>query len=168
MALLRNILGISLGVAMSQFPEYSQQYVQRLGGAAQELAAVVSDFDATAKSAGKTRDQALQELSGTEFLDGRQGDMRSTISRSAYLNETYAMLKDANAYERLSHINRLTDSTIAQSAWEDFEPAIPLTPESLILLLLGYAGGYGSLTGAKKVSSAVFSRRRNRHRNWTR
>jgi len=37
--------GLALGLTLSQFPEYAQQYVQRLGGAVDELRIIVEDFD---------------------------------------------------------------------------------------------------------------------------
>ncbi|NRB05388.1 MAG: DUF2937 family protein, partial [Rhodobacteraceae bacterium] len=37
--------GLAGGLSLSQFPEFSQQYLQRLGGAVDALAVVVTDFD---------------------------------------------------------------------------------------------------------------------------
>ena len=51
--------GLALGLALSQFPEYAQQYTQRLGGAVDELRAVTRQFDAAATAAGLSREQAL-------------------------------------------------------------------------------------------------------------
>ena len=47
------------GAGASQFPEFSQQYAQRLGGAVGALSEVVADFDASAVAEGLTRPQAL-------------------------------------------------------------------------------------------------------------
>ena len=43
--MLATIGGLGLAVTMSQFPEYAQQYTQRLGGAVDELRVVTEDFD---------------------------------------------------------------------------------------------------------------------------
>ena len=40
--------GLALGVVLSQFPEYAQQYTQRLGGAVDELRIITEDFDRAA------------------------------------------------------------------------------------------------------------------------
>ena len=40
--------GLTGAAVSSQFPEFSQQYTQRLGGAVDALAVVVADFDAMA------------------------------------------------------------------------------------------------------------------------
>ena len=46
--------GLAGGVSLSQFPEYSQQYIQRLAGAVDELTLFVEGFDADATSVGLT------------------------------------------------------------------------------------------------------------------
>ncbi|MEC7965452.1 MAG: DUF2937 family protein, partial [Pseudomonadota bacterium] len=46
------IAGLSGAAVTAQFPEFSQQYAQRLGGAVDELTAVVADFDASAQASG--------------------------------------------------------------------------------------------------------------------
>ena len=51
--------GIAGAVALSQFPEFSQQYVQRLSGAVDELRAVTFAFDTAAKVGGLSREEAL-------------------------------------------------------------------------------------------------------------
>lgn len=59
------VAALSAGAATSQFPEFSQQYAQRLGGAVDALAEVVADFDASAQAEGLTRTQALEQMQGT-------------------------------------------------------------------------------------------------------
>ena len=71
------------GASASQFPEYSQQYLQRLSGAVEELTRVTTDFDRTAQDSGLTREEALAQYAGNNFLDKRQADMRRTVKRQA-------------------------------------------------------------------------------------
>lgn len=139
--------GVALGLGLSQFPEYSQQYVQRLGGAVDELTTVVEDFDTTAQNSGLEREEALANMTGTQFISDRQQDMRRTIARQETLSENYDRLRDAGAFSRLSQIHKFADPKIAGRAWEDYQPAVPLTAESGILLLGGYVLGYGGLAG---------------------
>ena len=47
--------GIAGSVSLSQFPEFSQQYLQRLGGAVDELSATVEAVDKSAAETGATR-----------------------------------------------------------------------------------------------------------------
>ena len=44
--------GLCGALAAAQFPAYSQQYLQRLGGAVDALQQVVADFDASASALG--------------------------------------------------------------------------------------------------------------------
>ena len=60
--LLAFIGGLGGAVSLSQFPEFSQQYLQRLAGAVDELQVIVETFDADAKGANLTRDEALALL----------------------------------------------------------------------------------------------------------
>ena len=158
--MVNSIGGIGLGVCLSQFPEFSQQYVQRLGGAVDELTTVVTDFDRSAADAGMSRADALGKLSGTEFLDSRQADMTRTIDRQERLAENYASLKDANAFVRLAGIHRFGDAQVVKGAWGDFQPAIPLSLEALALLFGGYSLGYMGTSG---LGSGL-----RRARNWFR
>jgi hypothetical protein len=139
--------GVLLAGSLSQFPEFSQQYVQRLGGAVDELSVVVRDFDRSAEATGQSREMALSSLTGTEFLSRRQDDMRRTIVRQEQLVADYDYLRDANAYLRLAYIARQPDSMIARQAWADFQPAVPLTLEGLAMTLIGYLSGYGAVAG---------------------
>lgn len=160
MSKLVNIIGgVGLGLSLSQFPEYSQQYVQRLGGAVDELNIVVKDFDATAKRTNQSREEALASMQGTEFLEGRQSDMTRTINRHENLNDSYNVLRNAGAFERLAYVNRFGDGQITSRAWEDFQPAVPLSIEALGLLFGGYVFGYGALSGTGRIGR-LFRRRK--------
>ncbi|WP_299848506.1 DUF2937 family protein [uncultured Roseovarius sp.] len=54
--------GIAGATGFSQFPEYSQQYTQRLAGAVDELSRVVRAFDADAGRLDLTREAALADM----------------------------------------------------------------------------------------------------------
>ena len=151
MALVKNILALGLGISLSQFPEYSQQYVQRLGGAVDELTRVVDDFDRTASRSGQTRDQALDAMQGTQFLEDRRVDMERTIARQERLSVSYDRLREASAFTRVTHIHRFADAGINSRTWQDFQPAIPVTAEAGALLLGGYIGLYGFLSGVGRL-----------------
>ena len=59
-------VGALAGLALfSQAPEFAQQYRQRIGGAVDELRIVVADFDRDAATSQMTRDEALDELTGS-------------------------------------------------------------------------------------------------------
>ena len=56
--------GLALGLCLSQFPEYAQQYTQRLGGAVDELRIITSEFEVAAREAGLTLEQAIWRMAG--------------------------------------------------------------------------------------------------------
>jgi hypothetical protein len=137
--------GLALGVALSQFPEYAQQYTQRLGGAVDELRVITGDFDAAAKSGGLTREQALgrYDTSTDSFLKGRGSSMQQTFARYDQLSGMLAKIRGANASERLTLLPQYVDTEIGQRTLDSFKPAVPVTLEGFayggVGLLLGYA-----------------------------
>ncbi len=130
--------GLAGAATTSQFPEFSQQYMQRLGGAVDALSEVVADFDASAQAVGLSRDAALAQLQGTAFLDRRRADMTRTFARYENLRSDLAEIKDAGPFMRAYHLPRLTDRQIAQAAWEDFQPAVPLNFAGIVFAGVGF------------------------------
>ena len=129
--------GICGAAALSQYPEFSQQYLQRLAGQVDALTAVVDDFEASAMEAGLTRTEALAELTGTPFLIDRQADMRRTFRRHAVLADNLATLREATPLERIVMPQRMIDPATFAATWRDFRPAMPLTVAGVV------AGGIG-------------------------
>ncbi|WP_227270541.1 DUF2937 family protein [Roseobacter weihaiensis] len=143
-------LGLAGGLGAAQFPAYSQQYMQRLGGAVDALAQVVADFDASAAALGLTRHQALAQMQGTAFVEARRHDMEQTFTRFDVLREDLEVLQDLGPFMRAYHATRLTDREVAQGAWEAFEPALPMSFASLAFAAFGFcvsALGGGALLG---------------------
>jgi len=130
--------GLAGAVTTSQFPEFSQQYTQRLGGAVDALAEVVADFDASAQAVGLSRDAALAQLQGTDFLNRRRVDMTQTFGRYVALKGDLAELKGAGPFMRAYHLPRLTDPQIAAAAWDDYQPALPLNFAGIIFGGVGF------------------------------
>ena len=87
-------------LAAAQFPAYSQQYMQRLGGAVDALGQVVADFDASAASLGLSRVEALAQMHGTAFIEKRRADMKLAFHRHARLSEDLAKLEGHGPFMR--------------------------------------------------------------------
>jgi len=134
--------GIAGAVGLSQFPEFSQQYLQRLSGAVDELRGVVVAFDASATSAGITRQEALAELSGSAFQTELQATLAGQITRYERLSADYTALRKAEPLQRLAQIWRFSDTGLARRTWQDFRPAVPVTADGFICAGLGYAAGW--------------------------
>ena len=147
---------IALGVGSSQFPEFSQQYEQRLGGAVDELRIITAQFDASATRAGLTREEALADYSGSEFLELRGEDMRTTFVRLERLEGDLATLQNASAAQKIANLPAMMDTQIAQRAWENFKPGIPVTSEGAAFAVMGGVAGFAGVGGL----ASLFGRRK--------
>ncbi|THH37331.1 DUF2937 family protein [Aliishimia ponticola] len=151
--------GLTGAAAFSQFPEASQQYVQRLGGAVDALGEVAAAFDRSASAEGLTREAALAEMTGSDFVERRRKDMTAVFAQHEKLSADLAAFRQAGPFMRAYHISRV-DTEIARAALAEFKPALPLT------LAGGIFAGAGFLFGSLAVSAlgALVPRRRGRRR----
>lgn len=137
--------GLAGAAGVSQFPEFSQQYLQRLAGQVDALTRMVADFDASAAASGLDRSGALGQMAGTAFLEARGQDLRRTFARHEALADDLAHLRAVSPLQRLSMPLRLADPEIARATWADFRPALPLTADGLMAAFLGFCAGWGLL-----------------------
>lgn len=151
--------GLAGAAALSQFPEFSQQYLQRLAGQVDALTVVVRDFDASAQKNGLSREEALAELQGTAFLDDRRQDLRRTFLRHARLSDNLVALREAGPLERLLMPQRLGDAETLAATWGDFRPAVPVTLDGLAAAGIGFLGGGLALSGLFSLLLWPFRRR---------
>lgn len=157
--ILAMIGGVSGAAGLSQFPEFSQQYLQRLAGKVDALGAVVADFDASAARADLTREAALAQLAGTGFLDDQQSNMRRNFQQHQRLAEDLARLREAAPLQRLTMPQRLGDAETLAATWADFRPAIPATLDGALSAGVGYVAGWGLLAGLWSLLAWPFRRR---------
>ncbi len=136
-------------IAASQFPEFAQQYRQRLGGALHEVQDIVADFDATAAGSKMSRDQAVQHLlaANEAFLRDQGAHVQRTLHRLDRLSEQRARLESAPALARPVIALSQPDPSVLRGTWGDFEPAVPTTPSGFVWAAIGFflAGGVVSL-----------------------
>lgn len=153
--------GLAGAIGLSQFPEYSQQYTQRLAGAVDELSRFVAEFDSDAAGLGLSREVALQELSqGGEIGAARAQTMQTTLERHDRLETDLEALRGAGAFTRAFQAGRFTDAEIAQAAWDDFKPAVPFTIEGLVFAGIGFIAGLGVIGGLMWLLRVLFRRRK--------
>lgn len=153
--------GVSGAMALSQFPEFSQQYTQRLGGAVDELSGFVADFDADAAEVGLAREAALQQLAQGSALGAARADtMRATIHRYERLRDAQLALESAGPVQRILHARQFNDAEIAKEAWADFQPALPFTVEGLVFAGVGGVLGAAILRVLLGSLGWVFGRRK--------
>ncbi|WP_136443010.1 DUF2937 family protein [Pacificoceanicola onchidii] len=159
--------GVSGAAAFSQFPEYSQQYMQRLGGAVDELSRQVTRYETDAEKVGLTLDELLVRLGEEGPLSEKQADnMRSDIARHDRLSADLATLQGAGPFMRAKLATHLGDRDIAERAMSTYKPAAPVTFEGAVFAGSGFVAGwlglnalFAFLAGAWSSFTSLFRRK---------
>jgi hypothetical protein len=135
------LVALLVAATSAQFPEFVQQYSQRLGGAVDELAAFVRRFDDDARASGLDRARAVEQyrLQNGTFLDRRGAAVAETIARYERLLEHKQELDRAGPLGRVVTFVGGYQPDIAGRALGDFAPAVPVTVEGLVFALSGFA-----------------------------
>jgi hypothetical protein len=144
------IFAISIVAALfaTQLPEYLQQYAQRLGGAADELARIVGHFDDDSRRSGYQRAEALKIMkSNPERLFKEQAArMEDHISRLERINEQQQALRSGVSVSSAFAVLLNYDPVIAQKTYDNFSPALPFTFTSLAFGSIGFLFSLVTLT----------------------
>jgi hypothetical protein len=158
--------GLALAMVLSQFPEYAQQYTQRLGGAVDELRVITEDFDRAAVEGGLDRVEALERYNASNdaFLAERGTSMSATFQRYEMLSRTLAEIQGAGPVERLQSLPAFLDTDIGRRTLENYQPAAPLTVEGTLYAGGGFILGYLVLSGLVRFAALPFRRGRGRVR----
>lgn len=153
--LLALIAGLCGAGTLSQFPEFSQQYYQRLSGAVDELRPLVLTVDLTARAQGLSREEALAQLQGNETADSIRDSLAISVRRYDRLSAAQARLAQATPLERLAQPWNMADLDLFDRTMADYRPALPLTQAGLISAVIGFALGWGLLGGLIAVLRRV-------------
>jgi hypothetical protein len=158
--------GAALAVMLSQFPEYAQQYTQRLGGAVDELRVITEDFDRAAEAGGLNRAEAIERysVSNDDFLAGRGTSMTATFQRYETLSRTLAQIQGAGPVERLQSLPAYLDSDIGRRTLDNYRPAMPVTVEGVLYAGLGFILGYLVVSALIRFCALPLKRFRRRDR----
>lgn len=139
-SLLLALLGAA---ALSQAPEFGQQYVQRVGGAVDALRDFVTDFNSDTEAVGISREEALQAYAESgEFLSLQGATVESTLTRFDILEAHLAALRGANAYERTWLIAEQHDLPLLRATADAYVPALPLTLAGAAHAGIGFVLGW--------------------------
>jgi hypothetical protein len=145
--MIRRIVSMFAGglmaVGASQAPEFAQQYLQRLGGAVDELGKVVTQFDADARRNGLSREDGLLKLetSSDRFAADRGAAQRRIVQRFEKLEAQKTAMSAPDVTSRVTAMVRAYDGDVGQGAMRDFKPAVPLNLEGLFFGLIGFIAG---------------------------
>jgi hypothetical protein len=138
------IFGGLSAMGLSQFPEFSQQYLQRIGGATEEVRVIADQFRADASSNGYTVETALEAYAASDdtFLNDRAASVKLILEREKFLTEHYAALTNPSGFNKLISFSMVRDGDLATAAVADFRPAVPVTFEGASHAGLGFLFGY--------------------------
>ena len=101
---------------------------------------IVAAFDKDAQAQGLQRDVALERLSrNPDPLAVKRGErMETTINRHTRLERQREALESSGPVYRMVAFARDFDGEVAEGAYEDFEPAVPLTLEGVLSAVFGF------------------------------
>lgn len=150
--------GLTGAAGLSQYPEFSQQYMQRLGGQVDELTRQVKDFDDTALADGLGREEMLEAMAATPLVESQVELWRRTFARHARLSENLMILREATPLERLTLPHRMADAATVQAVWADFTPAMPLSVAGAASAGTGFLGGWAALAALMALITLPFKR----------
>ena len=137
-------IGLVCGLMGTQAPEFAQQYRQRLAGAVDELARVVSTFDAEAAQEGLSPGEAVARLEANadSRARARGRDMAEDKARLARLRDALESFESGAPVRRLVGFFQSYDGATASRAFADFQPAVPTTLESAVMAAAAGALGW--------------------------
>lgn len=137
------LFGLVGAIILSQFPEFFQQYTQRLGGRLDEVSAQVTALEIRAAEAGKDLPGYLRGFLLHRDVDVRREGMhlRSLVERRATLANAYEALTGAGSLWRAPRFAEHVDWEVAYATMSVYRPAVPVTSESAVYTGAGFGAG---------------------------
>ena len=137
--LLDRVLCVLGAVIFSQAPEFMQQYAQRLGGHVDEARRQLRQFQETAAQSGLTLERFITQTSAnSDTAVAKLGSVMSrSLTRVDTLESAQSALQNSSIWSRPFVFLQHLDSSIAQSTWAAYQPAVPTTAEGLVYAACG-------------------------------
>ena len=131
-------------VAMSQFPEFQQQYKQRMGGTLDELNRQVLALDGRAADAGLDRyDYIRRFLESPDAAVKSEGEhLSDMLGRQLRVRQAIDEMDNAKEVMLLITVLFHLDLPTAQATFDNYKPAIPITISGGFHALAGFVIGY--------------------------
>jgi hypothetical protein len=151
-------LALAFGLGASQAPEFGQQYFQRLGGAIDEITGQLAAFDSDSQALGLNRAEGVAHLrAASDSLAQSRGDrLAQDADRLEHLRRQQDAMRGGAPLTKLRIALADPDPRVARGAFDDFEPALPLTSDGAICA----AGGFAGLLILLRLMGMSFRRRR--------
>jgi hypothetical protein len=134
------VIAFAPAILLSQAPEFTQQYRQRLGGAVDELQRIILHFDEDSRRSGYDRLEALRLMANNpeRLIRDQASRMEKTIARLSRLREQQDAFRHGGPFVRLASFVTNFDRPLAQRTFEVYEPAVPVTMEALLFAIGGF------------------------------
>jgi DUF2937 family protein len=161
------VCALIAALTASQLPEFAQQYRQRLGGAIDELARILTHFDEDAARSGYDRAGALRVMSedAEQLVRDQAARKQEEIKRYGRLVDQQQAFTKSGPFGRLVAFFADFDEPLVENTMRDYEPAVPTTLEGIVFACSGFVFGYLLLHGAR-WSFRGLRRRRRRARHY--
>jgi hypothetical protein len=139
------VFSVAGAVALSQFPQFYGQYMQRLGGHLDEARLMLQLYIDAASTLNLSLEEYIREhLDATSEVFTSTGEIiQRLLERVQMLESSYQALENANVFNRWFVFLNEVDWTIAAGTWDNFVPGIPTTLEGLSYALAGLLIGWG-------------------------
>ncbi len=137
--LFDRMLCVLAAALFSQFPEFIQQYLQRLGGHLDEAQRQLDQFRGVAAHSNLTLGQFIANTENSaEPTVAQLGQvMHATVQRVHDLAAAETAIRDASMFMRPVEFLRHMDFSIVRATWAMFKPAVPTTIEGLAYAAMG-------------------------------
>jgi hypothetical protein len=137
------LFGLAGALLLSQFPEFFQQYTQRLGGRLDEVTAQAIALEGRAAEAGKDLASYLERfLTDPDPNIRREGRVLAALPvRRAELQQAYLALTGVGRGWRAKTFVQHFDWKIVRTTAAVYQPATPLTAESGVYAGAGFGAG---------------------------
>lgn len=155
--------------ALSQFPEFYQQYLQRLGGRLDQALVQEARIYEAAQGQGLTVAEYVARFlqSGDPVFRAEGEILQATLRDATGLREALLALSNAGVLERPVQLARYFDADLADATFAAFNPALPITAEGLTYAAIGMLVGLLLLAFTERGGRAVKRRlRRRRQQRW--
>ena len=161
LSLVDRAFSVMGAVAFAQFPQFLQQYVQRMGGHLSELEGQVGFMRKSAEASSVTLQEYIQKFTESQLdpIFSRQGViMQNMVDRYNHLSLTLNSLQEANLYKKplifITHLNK----DIIHETWSTYQPGIPTTLEGLAYAAVGMIFGTLLFLIIKFIFKLIFSK----------
>lgn len=167
-------VGLTCGAGASQAPEFTQQYLQRLGGWVDSYQDMVTRLDARAAQFDMTREQYIAALQASTDPKVRS-EAANIASWPVYLKkftEMQQMLQDGPSWKRpirlLQYYNDPAFSPIIKETLADYKMGTQFTGEGAAFAGAGFVAGWlltGIGTALLRAPINIIRRRREKPKN---